>query len=93
MDKQDITVEFIEYPNDGTKELFDRLLKLHGKPVHESLLEFPPCKLNGMLVKLGIPDLKDESHIKQLTNDVLRELGLDKVQTSDGKITIEQICE
>ena len=93
MDKQDITVEFIEYPNDGTKELFDRLLKLHGKPLHVSLLDFPPCELKDMLVKLGITDLEDESHIIKLTNDVLRKLGLDKVQTSDGKITIEQICE
>lgn len=94
MDKKDITVEFIEYEDSGLKESFDTLLKLHGKPFRGSQpIEFSSCELKDMLAELGITKLEDGSHIKELLNDILLASGLARVQTSDGKITIEQTCE
>ena len=93
MDKQDITFEFIEYEDSGLKETFDRLLKLHGNPFRGSQpIEFSSCELKNMLVELGYPP-DDGAHLKELLNDILLVVDLAKVQTSDGKITIEQTCE
>ncbi len=87
MDKKDITFEFIEYEDSGTKEFFDRMLKLHGKPITAT-----QCDFKDALAKLGITDL-EVPHIKEMLNDLMIIAGLAKVQTSDGKITIEQTCE
>lgn len=91
MDKQDITFEFIEYEDSGIKEFFDRLLKLYGKP-NAQPIEFSSGKLKDILVELGFPP-DNEARIKEMLNDIMLVSGLAKVQTSDGKITIEQTCE
>ena len=66
-------------------------MKLYGEPSAQPI-EFSSGKLKDILVELGFPP-DNEARVKELLNDIMLVSGLAKVQTSDGKITIEQTCE